>query len=166
MEATKMTYAAAVALYDLIGKILVEVKNGQGIERPLPFQVQFKLNRAVNQLAKDYDYVSSKKDELVRKNGELDEKTNLITVTDEEKKKVVLEALNEVYQTVTEHTFTKLTQAEVLEIKLDDIQFTAQEIALFVSALVDLDEPEAQVEASEPAVTDDTTEGTAEVVES
>lgn len=166
MEATKMTYAAAIALYDLIGKILVDVKDGKGVERPLPFQVQFKLNRAANQLAKDYDYVSSKKDELVRENGELDETTNMITVTDEEKKKVVLDALSEIYQTVTEHTFTKLTQAEVLEIKLDDIQFTAQEVGLFVSALVDLEEPEAQVEASEPAVTDDTTDGTAEVVES
>ena len=166
MDTTKMTYAAAVALYDLIGKILVDVKDGKGVERPLPFQVQFKLNRAANQLAKDYDFVAMKKDELVRANGELDEKTQMITVTDEEKKKVVLSGLNDIYQTVTEHTFTKLTQEEVLQIQLDDIKFTAQEISLFVSALVDLDEPEPQVEASEPAVTSNSTEGTAAVTES
>lgn len=150
---TRMTYAASVALYDLIGKILVDVKDGKGVERALPFTVQYKLNRAATMLSKDFDFISSKKDELIRANGELDEKTNLITVTDEEKKKAILAELNDAYQMVTEHVFTKLTSDEVLSIHLDDVGFTAQEMGLFIAALVEPDKAEEPVEepVEEPA---------------
>jgi hypothetical protein len=156
-----MTYAASVALYDLIGKILVDVKDGKGVERVLPFTVQYKLNRAATMLSKDFDFISSKKDELIRANGELDEKTNLITVTDEEKQKAIMAELNDAYQMVTEHAFIKLTSDEVLSIHLDDVGFTAQEMGLFIAALVEPDKTEEPVE--EPA--DKSTDKAAEEVE-
>lgn len=149
-EATQMTYAAAVALYDLIGKILVDLENSTQKERSLPFNVQYKLNKAAAQLTHDYDYVQEKRRSLIIENGE--EKDGVYTITDEAKKAEVIQALQEIYNQVTAHTFLKLTEEEAL-VGLKDVNFTSQETMLFTSALVETAEPTTEAEAEVPAET-------------
>ena len=147
-EATQMTYAAAVALYDLIGKILVDLENSTQKERPLPFNIQYKLNKAAAQLTHDYDYIQEKRNALIIENGE--EQDGKYTVTDETKKAEVLQTLQELYNQVTAHNFLKLTEEEAL-VGLKDINFTSQEALLFTSALV---EPNTVTEESADEITE------------
>lgn len=130
----QMTYAAAIALYDLIGKVLVNLEDGKQEERSLPFGIQYKLNNAAALLTHDYDYIQEKRNALIIENGE--EKDGVYTVTDEAKKADVIKAIQELYNQVTAHTFIKLTEEEAL-IGLKDVNFTAQETMLFTSALIE-----------------------------
>lgn len=147
-EAIQMTYAAAVALYDLIGKILVDLENETQKERSLPFNVQYKLNKAAAQLTHDYDYIQEKRRALIIENGE--EHDGTYTVTDETKKAEVIKALQDLYNQVTAHNFLKLTEEEAL-IGLKNVNFTSQETMLFTSALVETDEAPAEEKTAEIA---------------
>lgn len=159
IETVQMTYAAAVALYDLIGKILFDnSQDGQQTERSLPFGVQYKLNKAATQLTHDYDYIQEKRNALIIENGE--EKDGKYTVTDETKKAEVISALQELYGQVTTHTFLKLTEEEAL-LGLKDINLTSQEALLFTSALVEVEPKKPE----EPAISSEKDSSEKEVEE-
>lgn len=140
-ETVKMTLAAAVSLYDLLERILFSKGEEGVVERDLPFNIKYKLQRVINQLSRDYDYTSTKRTEFIKQLGVKEPDSDYIRVP-EDKIGEFNEEMNKIYSIVVEHNFKKFTPEEVELLAVDG--FNSQEIYLFASALVD--DPELTAE--------------------
>lgn len=134
---SKMTLGYSVSLFLLIDKILYiggsDVESP--VERPLPFNIKYKLQRASDMLLKDYAHYDQFRTDLIKRIGVEDNGT--ISVT-EDRMEEFKKSLSEILATEVEHTFKKLRPEEVEEIT-DGVDVSCTEMNLFISYLVEDD---------------------------
>lgn len=134
---TKMTIGYSVSLFMIIDKLLyVNGSNVESpVERPLPFNVKYKLQRASDVLLKDYAHYEQFRTTLIKNIGV--ESDGKISVP-EERMDEFKESLSELFSTEVEHSFMKLKPEEVDEIT-DGVNISCNEMNLFISYLVEDD---------------------------
>ena len=134
---TKMTIGYSVSLFLIIDKLLyVNGSNVESpVERPLPFNVKYKLQRASDVLLKDYAHYEQFRTTLIKNLGV--EEDGKISVP-EERMDEFRESLAELLTTEVEHSFKKLRPEEVDEIT-DGVEISCNEMNLFISYLVEDD---------------------------
>ena len=132
---TKMTIGYSVSLFMIIDKLLyVNGSNVESpVERPLPFNVKYKLQRASDVLLKDYAHYEQFRTTLIKNIGV--ESDGKISVP-EERMDEFKESLSELFSTEVEHSFMKLKPEEVDEIT-DGVNISCNEMNLFISYLVE-----------------------------
>lgn len=135
----KIPVVYCITLYKVLDKILYvdgSEKVDNPVERELPFNVKYKLQRNLDILLKDYIFYQSKRSELINKYGTKNEEGTATIVNDpdsiEKFKQELLEAIN----TLVEHTFKKFTPDEVNSIT-SNINITTNEMQIFIAYLVD-----------------------------
>lgn len=160
---TKMTIGYSVSLFMIIDKLLyVNGSNVESpVERPLPFNVKYKLQRASDVLLKDYAHYEQFRTTLIKNIGV--ESDGKISVP-EERMDEFKESLSELFSTEVEHSFMKLKPEEVDEIT-DGVNISCNEMNLFISYLVeddslvkDLSTPIEGVTESETKESEETSE--------
>ena len=135
MDTNKMTLGYSVTLFLVIDKILyVGGSNVESpVERPLPFNVKYKLQRASNVLLKDYAHYEQFRTDLIRNIGV---ETNGMISVPEEKMEEFKASLSTMLTTEVKHSFKKLRPYEVEEIT-DGVEISCEEMNLFISYLVE-----------------------------
>ena len=135
MDTNKMTIGYSVSLFLVIDKILyVGGSNVESpVERPLPFNVKYKLQRASDVLMKDYAHYEQFRTDLIKSMGE--EADGKISVP-KEKTEEFMNSLSVILSKEVEHSFKKLRPNEVEEIT-DGVEISCNEMNLFISYLVE-----------------------------
>lgn len=135
MDTNKMTIGYSVSLFLIIDKILyIGGSNVESpVERPLPFNVKYKLQRASDVLMKDYAHYEQFRTDLIKSMGK--EINGKISVP-EEKTEEFMNSLSVVLSKEVEHSFKKLRPNEVEEIT-DGVEISCNEMNLFISYLVE-----------------------------
>lgn len=135
MDTNKMTIGYSVSLFLVIDKILyIGGSNVESpIERPLPFNVKYKLQRASDVLMKDYAHYEQFRTDLIKSMGE--EADGKISVP-KEKTEEFMNSLSVILSKEVEHSFKKLRPNEVEEIT-DGVEISCNEMNLFISYLVE-----------------------------
>lgn len=135
MDTNKMTIGYSVSLFLVIDKILyIGGSNVESpVERPLPFNVKYKLQRASDVLMKDYAHYEQFRTDLIKSMGE--EADGKISVP-KEKTEEFMNSLSVILSKEVEHSFKKLRPNEVEEIT-DGVEISCNEMNLFISYLVE-----------------------------
>lgn len=135
MDTNKMTIGYSVSLFLVIDKILyIGGSNVESpVERPLPFNVKYKLQRASDVLMKDYAHYEQFRTDLIKSMGE--EANGKISVP-KEKTEEFMNSLSVILSKEVEHSFKKLRPNEVEEIT-DGVEISCNEMNLFISYLVE-----------------------------
>ena len=131
-EPTKLSIFAAMALYDVLGKIQIDT---QGKQKTFPFLLSYKIQRNKDLLEKDIYLFSKKRAEVLEKLG-IEVQNNQINVP-EDKKSEYEKEVSDIGLTQVSHTFSKFTVSEVLENFSDVASLTAPEMELFMCSFVD-----------------------------
>lgn len=132
-EPTKMTIGASIALNDILTKILyLDPDAEKPVERDLPLNVKYKLQKSKGLFEKDYLFFEQERNNLIRKYGT--EKDGVVKVDDDKlddyKKDVI-----EVVKLEVEHDLPKIKPEDVEDIDVKGI--TTEEVNLFMSALIE-----------------------------
>lgn len=130
-----MKIAYSIALYNLINKILFTDAEGKEVERDLPFNVKYKLQKDMDIVSKDYVKFEEKRTELIKEFGA--EKDGKMTVTDENLETYKTKLI-EYLDTEVDHKFYTLTEEEIDSIK--DVKAECHEMELFIMYLSKTDE--------------------------
>lgn len=131
-EPTRLSIFAAMALYDVLGKIQIDT---QGKQKTFPFLLSYKIQRNKDLLEKDIYLFSKKRAEVLEKLG-IEVQNNQINVP-EDKKSEYEKEVSDIGLTQVSHTFSKFTVSEVLENFSDVASLTAPEMELFMCSFVD-----------------------------
>lgn len=131
MDDNKFYLAESIAAYRIIDKILFEA---DGTERPLPFDVKYKLQRCRDMFAKDYNFFETERINLVKKYGTEDEDNKTVRVSDENMKEFA-EEMKKITEIQVTHNIRKLKPEDVDNIKITDI--TTEEMDIFTALLVE-----------------------------
>lgn len=131
METMKLTRAVAVALYDVINKLLF---NEKGEERSLPCDVKYKIQRNRALVERDYTICVQKRQELIE--GALIEKDDekVFDISSEEGKKAQ-ETFNAFMNEVISHEILKLEPGDMECFK--EAQLSTTEVDVLIACLVD-----------------------------
>lgn len=128
--------AYCVTLYNIVNKILfVDVPQGEApVERKLPFNVKYKLQKNMNLLVKDYAFFDSEKSRLIKEYGEeVDNGARIVVKSeniDEYKKEI-----NKIMNMEVSRNFLTLTDKEVEDITGVDAE--CSEMELFIEYMTD-----------------------------
>lgn len=142
-EPTKLTIAAAYALYETINQILFQE---DGKERPMSFDVKYKLIRCKDVLEKDVMYFEEARKAAF---NDLGEKKEDKTEIPEDKKAEFEARLQKVMKKDVEHNFMKLSLDDVKKLGEDNtLNLPYSGLELFMVALVD--DPEFLAEMKSP----------------
>lgn len=131
-EPTRLSIFAAMALYDVLGKIQIDK---QGNPKAFPFLLSYKIQRNKDLLEKDI-YLFSKKRSEVLENLGIAIQDGQINVP-EDKRSEYEKEVSDIGLTQVSHTFSKFTVSEVLENFSDVASLTAPEMELFMCSFVD-----------------------------
>ena len=131
-EPTRLSIFAAMALYDVLGKIQTDK---QGNAKVFPFLLSYKIQRNKDLLEKDI-YLFSKKRSEVLENLGIAIQDGQINVP-EDKRSEYEKEVSDIGLTQVSHTFSKFTVSEVLENFSDVASLTAPEMELFMCSFVD-----------------------------
>ena len=131
MGDNKYYLAESIAAYRIIDKILFEA---DGTERPLPFDVKYKLQRCRDMFSKDYGFFENERIKLVKKYGEEDKETKMVKVP-EDKMKEFSDDMKRIAEIQVTHNIRKLKPEDVDYIKITDA--TTEEMDIFMALLVE-----------------------------
>ncbi len=131
-EPTKLSIFAAMALYDILGKLRMD-KDGK--EKNYPFLLSYKMQRNKDLLEKDIYLFSSKRTEVLKDLG-IEVQGSQINVPADKKDQYEKE-VSDIGLTQVSHTFSKFTIDEVMENFSDAASLTAPEMELFMYSFVD-----------------------------
>lgn len=132
-EPTKMTIGASIALNDVLTKILYEDPNAEKpMERDLPLNVKYKLQKSKGLFEKDYLFFEQERNNLIKKYGA--EKDGVYSVSEEKLEDYKKDVLD-VVKLEVEHELPKLKPEDVENIDVKGI--TTEEVNLFMSALIE-----------------------------
>lgn len=134
MDDNKFYLAESIAAYRIIEKILFD---SDGTERPLPFDVKYKLQRCRDMFAKDYSFFENERVSLVKKYGVEDKDTKTVRVPDESMKDFADE-MKKITEIQVTHNIRKLKPEDVDNIKITNV--STEEMDIFTALLVDDDE--------------------------
>lgn len=134
MNDNKFYLSESIALYNIINKILFEA---DGTERPIPFDVKYKLQRCRDMFSKDYSFFENERIGLVKKYGTEDKENKVVKVQDDK-----MQAFSDEMRKITEiqvtHNVRRLKPEDIDNIKITDI--TTNEMDIFMALLVEDDE--------------------------
>lgn len=131
----KINIGACITLYNILNKILFDNTDPQNpVEREIPFNVRYKLQRVLAIVEKDYFFFNDERNKLIDEIGILDESKNLKRVPDE-KIPEFKDALMNILKTQITHDFYKLKPEDLETINIKDI--TTDEMNIFIMTLVD-----------------------------
>lgn len=131
-EPTKLSIFAAMALYDILGKLRMD-KDGK--EKNYPFLLSYKIQRNKDLLEKDIYLFSSKRTEVLKDLG-IEVQGSQINVPADKKDQYEKE-VSDIGLAQVSHTFSKFTIDEVMENFSDAASLTAPEMELFMYSFVD-----------------------------
>ena len=128
IEKVKNTFC--VALYNILTKILFTKQEDKVVERELPFNVKYKLQKDITIFANNIKDIEKKRIEIAKKYGE--EVDGKFTIKDEESFKTdLMNFLDE----EKEYDVYCLTEEEIDNIK--DVNAECYEMELFINYLVE-----------------------------
>jgi len=121
--------AYCVTLYNVLNKIIFENagEEGEPVERKLPFNLKYKLQKNLNMVAKDYAFFESEKQRLIREYGEDIDDGKKVQVKKENfdsYKEEVVKIMN----MEVERNFLTLTDKEIDEISDADVECAEMEV--------------------------------------
>lgn len=131
MADIKISYC--IALHNVLTKILFDYdKDGKLLERKLPFNVKYKLQKNLNIVSKDYLFFETERNNIIKKYGE--EKENKIKLKEEnfEDYKSEVEKLLDME---VSRNLLKLSDEEVESI--GDVEADCAEMEVFIEYLTD-----------------------------
>lgn len=127
-----MTMGISVALYGIVGELLYD---SEGKEREYPLSIKYALDRNLAIFGKDFKQVMSKRDELIKKYGKLDEKGEKYSLEEgTEEAKTAQEEFAEILDTGISHDLAQIEAEEVGAFK--DTPLTKVDLELFIACLV------------------------------
>lgn len=136
MESKTLPIVYSITLYRVIEKILFlgdPNLESKPEERPLPFNVKYKLQRNLDMLLKDYAFYESERKRLVKQFGKEEGDK---TVVPQENLAEFREELTKSIRIEVEHSFKLLTPEEVDRIQ-GDIKVSCEEMNLFIAYMVE-----------------------------
>ncbi len=136
MKNRTLPIAHSIALYRVIDRILfvkTEDEEGGPVERELPFNVRYKLQRDQGMLLRDYAFYENERNRLIDRFGT--EKDGMMVVGDDSNEEFRKELLK-IARMEVEHPLRGLTPEEMDSIK-GDIPVSGSEMSLFIIHMVD-----------------------------
>jgi len=131
----KINIGACITLYNILNKILFDNTDPKNpVEREIPFNVRYKLQRVLAIVEKDYLFFNDERNKFIDDMGVLDEGKNLKRVPDE-KIPEFKEALMKILKTQITHDFYKLKPEDLETINVKDVN--TDEMNIFIMTLVD-----------------------------
>lgn len=126
--------AYCITLYNVLNKIIFdgETEDGRPIERKLPFNVKYKLQKDLNAVSKDYIYFENERNRLITEYGEkVDDKT----IVKEENRDAYKKDILKVLDMEVERNFATLTDEEIESIS--DVEAECAEMEVFIKYLTE-----------------------------
>lgn len=143
-ETITMTLAIAVALDEIIQKLMYSVveKDGQKVivDRELPFRLRYRLNRNRTLLSKDVELFNKRRALLFAQYGEPTEDGQNVTITNEENLAKFKESLSELLDREVSHTFFTLAPEDLDTIQDTDILISPEAMSVFIAYMTDDEE--------------------------
>ena len=131
----KINIGACITLYGILNKILFDNTDPENpVEREIPFNVRYKLQRVLAIVEKDYLFFNEERNKIIDDIGVLDESKNIKKVPDE-KISEFKDALMGILKTQITHDFYKLKPEDLESINVKDV--TTDEMNIFIMTLVD-----------------------------
>ena len=145
MPNDKFFIAESIAAYRIIDKILFEA---DGTERPLPFNIKYKLQRCRDIFSKDYKFFENERISLIKKYGTAE--GDVMRVSDDKMQEFSTE-LKKISEIQVEHNIKKLKPEDVEAIEITDA--TTEEMDIFIALLVE--DEELIADLKRPIIKDD-----------
>lgn len=143
-ETITMTLAIAVALDEIIQKLMYSVVEKDGkkvlVDRELPFRLRYRLNRNRTLLSKDVELFNKRRALLFAQYGEPTEDGQNVTITNEENLAKFKEELSNLLDREVSHTFYTLAPEDLDTINDTDILISPEAMSVFIAYMTDDEE--------------------------
>lgn len=133
METIKLSVAESITLIKVIEKIIFKTEGNQLVDRTIPANLRYKLQRLHDLFEKDYNFFEEQRVAIIKELGTQDEEGN--TKVADDKMEEFKNKLMDKIKIQVSHNVIKITPEDMLSLDMNDI--TSEEMSIFMHYLID-----------------------------